>query len=189
MLALRLVPMYEEQGRKQMARAVAEANRQRAEQNPGEAELPHLGSKVRAPLSRDKAAAVTGASGRAVAQAKRVVEKAPDLAEKVRAPLSRDKAAAVTGACGRRWRTARCRSAGGTQGRPHFRNLALLRTPTGQRCLRQVHREPWRLNGSRCSPATYPTLSPGLLPAPTSVRPSSTPVPPGTTDRYRFCRR
>ena len=83
MLALRLVPMYEEQGRREIARAVTEANRQRTEQKPTEAVLPQLGPKGRAPQSRDKAAAVTGASGRAVAQAKRVTEKAPDLAEKV----------------------------------------------------------------------------------------------------------
>ena len=120
MLALRLVPMYEEQGRKEMARAVAKANALEPKRSSGCAELHNLKDDPKPELKTDpkpvhrstaKAAAVTGASGRAVAQAKRVVEKAPDLAEKVRAPLSRDKAAAVTGACGRRWRTARYRSA------------------------------------------------------------------------------
>ena len=41
------------------------------------ADLPH-------PKSREKAASVTKASGRAVGQAKRVSEKAPDLAVKVK---------------------------------------------------------------------------------------------------------
>lgn len=50
------------------------------------ADLHQASKKKRAPRAADKAAKVTGASGRAVAQAKRVSEKAPDLA-------------------GRRWRT------------------------------------------------------------------------------------
>lgn len=49
------------------------------------AELPQAKAQKAAPKSRDKAAKVTGASGRAVSQAKRVTEAAPDLAEKVKA--------------------------------------------------------------------------------------------------------
>lgn len=108
MLALELVPLYEEQGRVAMANAAAEARRREAElrgineraeyestlvepiddveSSQGVAGLPHLEPKsaTAQPKSRDKAAAATNASGRAVGQAKRVVDKAPDLAEKVR---------------------------------------------------------------------------------------------------------
>lgn len=42
-------------------------------------------ARARVPQARDRAAATTGTSGRAVAQAKRVAKQAPDLAEKVKA--------------------------------------------------------------------------------------------------------
>lgn len=104
-VAFEVLPLYEEAGRKEMARAVAEENRRRAEReaaersksqptldaNPGVADLPHLEptakpkqKKARAPISRDKAAEATGTSGRAVAQFKRIAEQAPDLADKVK---------------------------------------------------------------------------------------------------------
>jgi 16S rRNA G966 N2-methylase RsmD len=101
MLALDLVPLYEAEGRKQMALAAADARRREAEaktrnetahyeevliapdEGQGVAGLPHLEEKAK-PKSRDKAASVTKASGRAVGQAKRVSEKAPDLAAKVK---------------------------------------------------------------------------------------------------------
>ena len=180
-----------------MARAVAKANALEPKRSSGCAELHNLKDDPKPELKTDpkpvhrstaKAAAVTGASGRAVAQAKRVVEKAPDLAEKVRAPLSRDKAAAVTGACGRRWRTARRRSAAGILVAVRNPQLCAFRTPRHRLCSWASPRI-LRSRERYCSPATYPTLSPGLLPAPTSGHLSSTPVPPGTTDRYRFCRR
>ena len=101
MLALDLVPLYEAEGRKQMARAAAEAKKREAEAKArnesaqyaetlikpesvqGGADLHHPGKK-RGPRSADKAASITKASGRAVGQAKRVSEKAPDLAAKVK---------------------------------------------------------------------------------------------------------
>jgi len=107
MLALELIPLYEEQGRKAKARAAAEARRREAQArseferaeyedalvelidavpDQDEADLPHLDPEPtpRAPQSRDRAASATKASGRAVGQAKRVSEKAPDLAVKVK---------------------------------------------------------------------------------------------------------
>lgn len=63
MLALRLVPMYEEQGRKEIARAVAKANAAKPKRSSTGAELHQLKEpevKPRAPKSTDKAAAVTG---------------------------------------------------------------------------------------------------------------------------------
>lgn len=94
MLALDLMPLYEAEGRKAMAKAAAAENRRRAAERlaaeyeeplitvdepcPGVADLPHPTK------SREKAASVTKASGRAVGQAKRVSEKAPDLAAKVK---------------------------------------------------------------------------------------------------------
>ena len=96
-LAHKLLPMYEEEGRRKKAEAAAEANRRRAEdlrKIPDGADLHHLdekpkpkpktaAKKKREPRSTEKAAAATGTSGRAVAQYARVAEAAPELAEKV----------------------------------------------------------------------------------------------------------
>jgi 16S rRNA G966 N2-methylase RsmD len=96
MLALEVMPLYEEQGRKAIAAAVSERHRRDAaarvneeaaqyESVLTEADLPQLVVEpVRAPQSRDRAASATKASGRAVGQAKRITDKAPDLAEKVK---------------------------------------------------------------------------------------------------------
>jgi len=92
MLALELVPLYEEANKKVHAAAVAESNRRRAAERAAEAELtappldgaissvadlPPMESEPVAPVakSREKAATATKASGRAVGQAKRVTEK------------------------------------------------------------------------------------------------------------------
>ena len=85
-LALRLIPLYEEQGRLEMARAVAEANKRRADPGPGGADRRHLEPakpKKREPKSTDKAAKAVSTSGRTVARAKRIHDKAPDLEQKV----------------------------------------------------------------------------------------------------------
>jgi len=71
MLAVSLLPMYEAQADKGGKPATIKHG----------AELPQVSK--RAPRSRDRAAEATGASGRAVAQAKRVSKAAPELAEKV----------------------------------------------------------------------------------------------------------
>jgi hypothetical protein len=102
------LPLFEEEGRRRMAAAAAEENRRRAEaarraaeqeavededDQPGGADLHHPvpvqseaepPTQTRAPRSTDRAATATGASGRAVAQFKRLAEQAPDLAAKVR---------------------------------------------------------------------------------------------------------
>ncbi|BCQ07721.1 hypothetical protein JMUB5695_01142 [Mycobacterium heckeshornense] len=61
--------------------------------SPDGADRHHLGNrekpKQRAPRSSDIAARATGTSGRAVAQFKRIADKAPDLAEKVKAAKKR----------------------------------------------------------------------------------------------------
>lgn len=54
------------------------------------ADLPEVSENDR--RSREKAAKIVGVSGRAVAQAKRIVEEAPDLAEQVRAGFAVDRA-------------------------------------------------------------------------------------------------
>lgn len=91
-LAAKLLPLYEDEGRRRMAAAAKAARAAETKaRDQGEADLPHLGiePKVeeipapRAPQARDKTAKATGASGRAVAQYKRVREQAPDLADKV----------------------------------------------------------------------------------------------------------
>jgi 16S rRNA G966 N2-methylase RsmD len=111
-LALELIPLYEEQGRHAMAKGAADARRREAAErgavereqyesalievindmdNQGVATSPHLDSEsepvaAHTPKSksRDKAAAVSGTSGRGVGEAKRVRDKAPDLYEKVK---------------------------------------------------------------------------------------------------------
>lgn len=88
MAALDIEKKYAEEGRRLMSEAAAEEQRRRAERKEqGVADPPHPAEKPkeRSPLSRDKAAAVTGSTGRRIAQAKRIEEQAPDLAEKVAA--------------------------------------------------------------------------------------------------------
>ena len=85
-VALELVPLYEEQGRKEKARAVAEANAREPKRSSDGADRHHLKPdepKKRAPKSTDKAAKAVGTSGRTVARAKRIREKAPELEQKV----------------------------------------------------------------------------------------------------------
>jgi hypothetical protein len=83
-IALELEPLYAEQGRKEMARAASQARkREAAQKNQGVADRPQPAPTVPQPKSRDKAAAVVGTSGRSVARAKRIKEKAPDLQQKV----------------------------------------------------------------------------------------------------------
>lgn len=76
LVALALVPLYEEQGRREMARA---AMRKRGQ---GCAERRNPDDKP-AHRSTAKAASVVGASGRTVAKAKRIKDKAPDLIDKI----------------------------------------------------------------------------------------------------------
>jgi hypothetical protein len=98
-------PLYAAEAERRRIEAVVDANRRRAHE-PCEADLPHMDKldadtfkteqtadpqssaprfdkPPRAPQSRDQAAKSSGASGRAVAQYKRVAQHAPDLAEKV----------------------------------------------------------------------------------------------------------
>ena len=74
-IALELVPMYEEQAER-LRRVAISASR------TAETVADRPPSETR-PKSRDKAAAVVGTSGRSVARAKRIKDKAPDLQEKV----------------------------------------------------------------------------------------------------------
>jgi ParB-like chromosome segregation protein Spo0J len=77
MAATDLLPIYEVEAKARQAHGLTA---------PGQtlgAGLPQ--ASTRAPRARDRAAAALGTSGKAVAQAKRVTEKAPDLADKVRA--------------------------------------------------------------------------------------------------------
>lgn len=84
-------PLYAAEAAKAKAQAAVESNKRRARRttDPVGAGLPQPGEppvkSKRAPRARDKAANTTGASGRAVAQYKRVEQQAPDLAEKVKA--------------------------------------------------------------------------------------------------------
>lgn len=68
LLALKIMPLYEAEGRRRMLAGVSP--------DPG-ADLPQ--GPERAPRARDKAGKATRSSGRLVAQAKRVKEQAPDL--------------------------------------------------------------------------------------------------------------
>jgi hypothetical protein len=75
-IALELVPLYEEQSEKSRRAAISVARTTEktvADRPPSQPQ----------PKSRDKAAAVVGTSGRSVARAKRIKEKAPDLQQKV----------------------------------------------------------------------------------------------------------
>jgi len=100
MLALELVPLYEEEARKAKAKAAADENRRRVNERMAAERAEYETSLVDTELSpvcadlhkpkvphrsTAKAATTTHASGRAVGQAKRITEKAPDLAEKVKA--------------------------------------------------------------------------------------------------------
>lgn len=91
-IALRALPLYEEEAKKRKAQAPAQPRG--AKQSSDGADLPQetKGEKgKRAPRARDKAAKATGTSGRAVAQLKRLVEAAEgdpfvaDLVAQVRA--------------------------------------------------------------------------------------------------------
>lgn len=77
MAAVDLLPIYEAEGLQAMGHGGAKAAPAQPANEKGLADLPHL--------SRDKAAAALGVSGRGVGQAKRVTQQAPDLADKVRA--------------------------------------------------------------------------------------------------------
>ena len=91
-VALELVPLYEQEGLRRKAEGGELAGRGRPSEKVG-ADL-HQPIE-RAPRASDKAAAAVGnvVSGRAVAQAKRIAEKAPELAEQVRSgSLALDKA-------------------------------------------------------------------------------------------------
>lgn len=81
-LALRLIPLYEQQGRREQATAAIEVNRRREEGSLG-ADRHQAAPKKRAPKSTDKAAKAVSTSGRTVARAKRIRDKAPDLEKKV----------------------------------------------------------------------------------------------------------
>ena len=89
MLALDLVPLYEAEAKKRQGFRTDLVDESTEPLN-FVADLPQgvpdvvPAQKVTAPKSREKAASVTKASGRAVGQAKRVSEKAPDLAAKVK---------------------------------------------------------------------------------------------------------
>lgn len=76
-IALELVPLYEQQSEKARRKAISAAREIRADRPVSQ---PTAKPEKR---SRDKAAAVVGTSGRSVARAKRIKEKAPDLQEKV----------------------------------------------------------------------------------------------------------
>jgi hypothetical protein len=90
-LALELIPLYEEQAEKARRAAIAEAAKRgdvgKASRNKTVAKSPPSKPKSVAEQSksRDKAAKVTKTSGRGVGEAKRVKDKAPDLYEKVKA--------------------------------------------------------------------------------------------------------
>jgi site-specific DNA-methyltransferase (adenine-specific) len=77
MAAVDLLPIYEAEGLQAMGHGGAKAAPAQPANEKGLADLPHL--------SRDKAAAALGVSGRGVGQAKRVTQQAPDLADQVRA--------------------------------------------------------------------------------------------------------
>lgn len=79
MVALQIVPMYEEEGRRAKAVAGASSAPHRPTKDP--ADLREVTRRERE--STTKAGTAAKVSGRAVSQAKRVVEKAPDLAQKV----------------------------------------------------------------------------------------------------------
>ena len=76
MLGVKLLPMLEKEAALRLKLATGRPSK------PG-ADLPQV--KERGPRARDEAAAIVGSSGRAIAQAKRVIEKAPELAERVEA--------------------------------------------------------------------------------------------------------
>lgn len=76
MLAADILPMYELEARQRMSSG-GKASPKDSGRSEGLAPVPTL-------PSRDRAAASTGVSGRAVGQAKRITESAPDLAEQVR---------------------------------------------------------------------------------------------------------
>lgn len=77
-LALRVMPLYEAQ--------VAVNKGGRPTGKPG-ADRPQVSESKRAPRARDLAAKATGASGRGIARARRIIEKAPDLMTAVEAGM------------------------------------------------------------------------------------------------------
>lgn len=83
LLATEVLPLFEAQARQAMARGGASAAPGRPREK-GLADLPDLPEARSSLDSRGSAATATGASPRAVGQAKRVKDKAPDLADKVR---------------------------------------------------------------------------------------------------------
>ena len=94
-IAVEALPLLEDEAR--MRQIQLAGTRPNAEQHPDlGADLPQgpVPSKTRAPRARDAAGAAVGISGRSVAKAKEIMEKAPDLREQLRAgTLSLDKAA------------------------------------------------------------------------------------------------
>ncbi|MGH3548920.1 MAG: ParB N-terminal domain-containing protein [Pseudonocardiaceae bacterium] len=84
-VALAAEPLYAAEAAKCKAQAAGQPRG--AKQSSLGAGLPQENASdkpIRAPRARDRAAKVVGASGRGVAQAKRVQQEAPDLAEKVK---------------------------------------------------------------------------------------------------------
>jgi len=79
MLAVDILPMYEEEASRRKVQAGREHGR--GQQKLG---APVHQPMPRAPRAADNAATAAGVSGRAVGQAKRITENAPDLAEDVR---------------------------------------------------------------------------------------------------------
>ena len=94
-IAVEALPLLEDEARLRQIQLAG--TRPNAEQHPDlGASLPQgpVPSKTRAPRARDAAGAAVGISGRSVAKAKEIMEKAPDLREQLRAgTLSLDKAA------------------------------------------------------------------------------------------------
>ena len=80
MLAVDILPMYEEEAKSRKARAGQEYGKGQ----PKVVALVPQPNRAPLPKARDNAAAAAGVSGRAVGQAKRITENAPDLAEDVR---------------------------------------------------------------------------------------------------------
>lgn len=81
LLALEVLSAYEAEALRRKAEGGETAGRGRPKEKDGADRHQPI---ERGPRAADKAASVVGVSGRAVARAKRVQEKAPDLAEKVR---------------------------------------------------------------------------------------------------------
>lgn len=82
MLSLNTAALYESEAAARRAATLKQNAPVEADRPQRSAATPHPVA-ARAPQSRDRAAKVTGASGRVVGRAKRVAQKAPDLAEQV----------------------------------------------------------------------------------------------------------